>query len=315
MKAFVFPGQGSQKIGMGKEISENFSIARDVFEEVNDALSFNLFALMTEGEADILNLTENAQPALMAVSLANIRVLEQEAGKSITHMADYVAGHSLGEYSALAAAGALSIYDTAQLLQLRGQAMQRAVPKDVGAMAAVLGLNFDEVDKIAINASSKEYIVVAANDNADGQVVLSGHKQAVEKAGQQAKNKGAKRVLPLPVTVPSHSPLMQPAAEEMAQALANVKFSPLLLPLVPNILAEAIDDIHLMPELLVKQLTGTVRWRETIQYLAQNNVKMIVEVGAGKVLTGMTKRIVKDLDMSHIETKDDIDNFLKTKLG
>lgn len=311
MRAFVFPGQGSQKIGMGKEMAQNFSIAREVFEEVNDALSFDLFSLMTEGDAEKLNQTENAQPALMAVSLANLKVLEQEAGQRITDLADYVAGHSLGEYSALAAVGALSVFDTAKLLQLRGQAMQRAVPQGVGAMAAVLGLNFDEVDDLANEASSKEFIVVAANDNADGQVVLSGHKEAVEKAGELAKAKGAKRVLPLPVTVPSHSPLMGPAAEEMAEALTYVKFSPLTLPLVPNVIAEAISDIHAVPELLIKQLTGTVRWRETIQYLAQKDVKTIVEIGSGKVLSGMTKRIVKDLETFNIETKDDIDNYLK----
>ncbi len=311
MKAFVFPGQGSQKIGMGKEIAENFSVAKDVFEEVNEALSFNLFALMTEGDVDTLNLTENAQPALMAVSLANVKVLEKESGRSLADIANYVAGHSLGEYSALAAAGALSVYDTAKLLQIRGRAMQQAVPKDVGAMAAVLGLNFDEVDEIAKEASTKDYIVVAANDNADGQVVLSGNKPAVEKAALIAKDKGAKRVLTLPVTVPSHSPLMQSAAEEMAKALSEVKLSPLSLPLVPNVLAEAIDDVSLMPDLLVKQLIGTVRWRETIAYLAQKNVKTIVEIGSGKVLSGMTKRIVKDLDAFNIETKDDIDNFLK----
>ncbi len=311
MKAFVFPGQGSQKVGMGKEIAQNFSVAREVFEEVNEALSFDLFSLMTEGDSEILNQTENAQPALMAVSLANLKVLEREAGQPITNLAHYVAGHSLGEYSALAAVGALSVFDTAKLLQLRGQAMQRAVPQGVGAMAAVLGLNFDDVDALAKEASSEEYIVVAANDNADGQVVLSGHKQAVEKAGELAKAKGAKRVLPLPVTVPSHSPLMKPAAEEMAEALANIKFSALALPLLPNVSAKAINDVHLIPDLLIKQLTGTVRWRETIQHLAQKDVTAIVEIGAGKVLSGMTKRIVKDLETFNIETKNDIDNFLQ----
>ncbi len=311
MKAFVFPGQGSQKIGMGLEMAENFSVAKHVFEEVNEALSFDLFKLMTTGDAEDLNLTENTQPALMAVSLATLRVLEQETGKSIAHMANFVCGHSLGEYSALAAAGSLSVFDAAQLLRLRGQAMQRAVPKGVGAMAAVLGLNFADVDAIAKAASSAEYIVVAANDNADGQVVLSGHKQAVEKAGELAKEKGAKRVLPLPVSVPSHSPLMQPAADEMAEALANVKWAPLSLPLVPNVLAKAIDDVSLVPELLVKQLIGTVRWRESIAYLAAQDVKTIVEIGTGKVLSGMTKRIVKDVDTMNIETKSDIDNFLK----
>ncbi len=311
MKAFVFPGQGSQKIGMGLEMAENFSVAKHVFEEVNEALSFDLFKLMTTGDAEDLNLTENTQPALMAVSLATLGVLEQETGKSIAHMANFVCGHSLGEYSALAAAGSLSVFDAAQLLRLRGQAMQRAVPKGVGAMAAVLGLNFADVDEIAKAASSAEYIAVAANDNADGQVVLSGHKQAVEKAAELAKEKGAKRVLPLPVSVPSHSPLMQPAADEMAEALASVKWAPLSLPLVPNVLAKAIDDVSLVPELLVKQLIGTVRWRESIAYLAAQDVKTIVEIGTGKVLSGMTKRIVKDVDTINIETKSDIDNFLK----
>lgn len=312
MKAFVFPGQGSQKIGMGKEIAENFASARAVFEEVNDALSFDLYKLMTEGENDALNLTENTQPALMAVSLACLRALEEVSGQKITNLTQMVAGHSLGEYSALAAVDVLSVSDAAKLLRLRGQAMQRAVPAGIGAMAAVLGLNFDDVMEIAKAASTANSIVVAANDNADGQVVLSGNKEAVERAGELAKEKGAKRVLPLPVSVPSHSPLMQPAADEMREAFTNVKFNLLKLPLIANVTASKITNVEDVPNLLVQQLIGTVKWRETVLYMAAQNTDTIVEIGSGKVLSGLARRIDKNIAVANIETPSDIDNYLNS---
>ncbi|MFV0322114.1 MAG: ACP S-malonyltransferase [Alphaproteobacteria bacterium] len=312
MKAFVFPGQGSQKVGMGKDIAENFASARAVFEEVNDALSFDLYKLMTEGDSAELNLTENTQPALMAVSLASLRALEEVSGEKITNLAQMVAGHSLGEYSALAAVDALSISDAAKLLRLRGQAMQRAVPAGVGAMAAVLGLNFDDVMEIAKVATKDGSVVVAANDNADGQVVLSGNKEAVERAAELAKEKGAKRVLPLPVSVPSHSPLMQPAADEMQEAFANIKFNALKLPLIANVTAAKVSDVTDVPKLLVQQLIGTVKWRESVLYMASQNVDTMVEIGSGKVLSGLARRIDKNIAVANIETPADIDNYLNS---
>lgn len=312
MKAFVFPGQGSQKVGMGKDIAENFASARAVFEEVNDALSFDLYKLMTEGDSAELNLTENTQPALMAVSLASLRALEEVSGEKITNLAQMVAGHSLGEYSALAAVDALSISDAAKLLRLRGQAMQRAVPAGVGAMAAVLGLNFDDVMEIAKVATKDGSVVVAANDNADGQVVLSGNKEAVERAAELAKEKGAKRVLPLPVSVPSHSPLMQPAADEMQEAFGNIKFNALKLPLIANVTAAKVSDVTDVPKLLVQQLIGTVKWRESVLYMASQNVDTMVEIGSGKVLSGLARRIDKNIAVANIETPADIDNYLNS---
>ncbi|MFV0432020.1 MAG: ACP S-malonyltransferase [Alphaproteobacteria bacterium] len=311
MKAFVFPGQGSQKIGMGKEMAENFTSARMVFEEVNDALSFDLYELMTQGDAAELNKTANTQPALMATSLAALRALEEASGQKIEELAHMVAGHSLGEYSALAAVDAISVGDAAKLLRLRGQAMQRAVSEGVGAMAVVLGLNFDDVDAIAKEATLiMDNIVVAANDNADGQVVLSGYKAAVEKAGELAKERGAKRVLPLPVSVPSHSPLMSPAFNEMKEALAEITFKPLKLPLIANVTAQKVEDIADMPDLLVQQLVDTVRWRESVQYMASQDIDCLVEIGSGKVLSGLTRRINQDLASANIENPTDIDKFL-----
>ncbi len=313
MKVFVFPGQGSQKIGMGADLMEHSQAARMVFEEINDALSFDLSALMMNGDAEQLNQTENTQPALMAHSLAVIKTLEAESGKKLSDFADFVAGHSLGEYSALAAINALSISECAKLLQLRGQAMQRAVPKGTGAMAAILGMEFAQVQEITAKAStSNDSLVVAANDNGGGQVVISGHKDAVERASELAKEAGAKRALPLPVSVPSHSPLMQAAADEMQEALAAITFNPLEIPLIPNVLAEAISDSNLVADLLVKQLTKTVRWRESMLYLAeQKNVTSLVEAGSGKVLCGMNKRIAADVQTDNLSAMDEILTYLE----
>ncbi len=312
MNVFVFPGQGSQKIGMGADLAQSSSAAKAVFEEVNDALSFNLLNLMTAGSADELNQTENTQPALMAHSLAVIKTIEAESGKKLSNFAHFVAGHSLGEYSALAAIDAISITDTAKLLRLRGLAMQRAVPEGLGSMAAILGLEFDQVHEITHKASTTENIVVAANDNGGGQVVISGHKDAVEKASKLAKEAGAKRVLPLPVSVPSHSPLMQPAADEMQKALSEISFQTFDIPIIPNVLAQATLDTDKIADLLVKQLIGTVRWRESMIYLAEEkNVTSLIEAGTGKVLCGMNKRIAPNVQTFNLSTMDEILTFLE----
>ncbi len=312
MKVFVFPGQGSQKIGMGADLAERSVAARAVFEEINDALSFDLLDLMTGGNVDELNQTENTQPALMAHSLAVIKTIEAESGKKLAHFANFVAGHSLGEYSALAAIGAISIGETARLLRLRGQAMQRAVPKGIGSMAAILGLEFDQVQKITNNISTNDSIVVAANDNGGVQVVISGHKDAVEQASNLAKEAGAKRALPLPVSVPSHSPLMQPAADEMQKALSEISFQAFDIPIIPNVLAKATSDPTQIADLLVKQLIGTVRWRESMIYLAEEKqITSLVEAGTGKVLCGMNKRIAPDVQVCNLGTMDEILAFLE----
>src|SRR5256714_461810 len=263
--AFIFPGQGSQAVGMGKALADKFSAARNVFDAVDDALDEKLTTIMWEGSADRLTLTENAQPALMAVSLAAIRVLESEAGIEIARDATFVAGHSLGEYSALAAAGALSITDTARLLRIRGRAMQAAVPVGAGAMAALLGLEFDAVAAIAAQAAQAQ-VCQAANDNGGGQVVVSGDRAAVERAVEIAKGKGARRAMLLPVSAPFHCALMQPAADVMADALAKIAIKPPLLPLVANVLARPITEPTEILKSLVAQVTGTVRWRESVAF-------------------------------------------------
>jgi [acyl-carrier-protein] S-malonyltransferase len=288
--AFMFPGQGSQAVGMGKSLSENFAAARDVFAEVDAALGQKLSALMWEGPEADLTLTENAQPALMAVSMAVIRVLEAEHGITVANAAAYVAGHSLGEYSALAAAGTFSLADAARLLKLRGQAMQGATPVGTGAMAALLGLDFATAAAAAAEAAQGE-VCQAANDNSDGQVVVSGTKAAVERCAEIAKARGAKRAVMLPVSAPFHCALMQPAADAMAAALANATINAPKVPVVANVTVTPVTAPNEIRDLLVKQVTGTVRWRESIAFMAAEGVTEFIELGAGKVLAGLVKRI------------------------
>ena len=288
--AFTFPGQGSQAVGMGKALAEAFPASRAVFDEVDAALSERLSAIIWDGPGETLQLTENAQPALMAVSLAALRALESEAGFSVARDAAFVAGHSLGEYSALAAAGSLSITDTARLLRTRGLAMQKAVPVGVGAMAALLGLDYDAAVAVASEAAQGQ-VCQAANDNGGGQVVVSGDKAAVDRAVEIAKTKGAKRAMLLPVSAPFHCKLMQPAADAMAEALAGVVINKPACPLVSNVLASAITDPDEIRRRLVEQVTGTVRWRESVAYMAGHGVSRFLEIGAGKVLSGLVKRI------------------------
>ena len=306
--AFVFPGQGSQAVGMGKALAENFAAARNVFDAVDEALGEKLTAIMWEGPADRLTLTENAQPALMAVSLAAMRVLESEAGVDIARDAAFVAGHSLGEYSALAAAGALSIPDTARLLRIRGRAMQAAVPVGAGAMAALLGLEFDAAAAVAAEAA-QGLVCQAANDNGGGQVVVSGDKAAVERAVEIAKGKGARRAMLLPVSAPFHCALMQPAAEAMAGALAEVAVKPPVVALVANVLARPIRDPAEIVKSLIAQVTGTVRWRESVAFMAGAGVDSFYEVGAGKVLSGLVKRIAEGATGTAVGTPEDIAAF------
>lgn len=290
--AFIFPGQGAQAVGMGRDLAEAYPAAKAIFEEVDDALGEKLSTLIWEGPAETLTLTANAQPALMATSLAAMRALEAEG----VTMADakFVAGHSLGEYSALAAAGAISVADTARLLRIRGDAMQAAVPVGVGAMAALLGLDFATAAEVASEAAQGE-VCQAANDNDPGQVVVSGHKAAVERAVELAKAKGAKRAVLLPVSAPFHCALMQPAADRMAEALADVAISAPAAPLVANVRAEAVSDPSEIRDLLVQQVTGSVRWRESVAWMGEQGVSGLVEIGAGKALSGMVRRINREI--------------------
>lgn len=315
-RAFTFPGQGSQAVGMGKELADAFPTAKAVFDEVNDALGQDLSSLMWGGPEEELTLTENAQPALMAVSVAVMRTLESEGGWSLADKASFVAGHSLGEYSALAAAGTFTLADTARLLKIRGRAMQAAVPVGEGAMAAMLGLSFEDAQIVAKEAvaaeAAGEGVCSAANDNADGQVVISGSKAAVERAAVLAKEKGAKRAMLLPVSAPFHCALMQPAAEAMAEALGSVDMKAPCVPVVANVTASAVSDPDEIRKLLVEQVTGMVRWRESVQYLAAQGVTELVETGAGKVLTGLTKRIDKSVGGVAVGTPDGISSFLET---
>ncbi|MEC9267965.1 MAG: ACP S-malonyltransferase [Alphaproteobacteria bacterium] len=308
-RAFVFPGQGSQAIGMGGELADAFVVAREVFEEVDDALGQHLFKLMQEGPDSDLTLTENAQPALMAVSLAVIRVLESEGGKPISDMADCVAGHSLGEYSALAASRALELADTARLLKLRGQAMQAAVPVGEGAMAALLGLDLEQAEAVAAEAAQGE-ICAAANDNAPGQVVISGAASAVERALVIAKEKGAKRAVLLPVSAPFHCELMAPAADKMGRALAETVIQPPAVPLIANVTAARTVDPDMIRRQLVEQVCGRVRWRESVLVMKDLGIDTLVEVGAGKVLSGLAKRIDRDLSGVAINGPADVETFL-----
>ena len=310
--AFVFPGQGSQTAGMGKALAEGFAPARQVFAEVDEALGEKLSQTIFEGPQDTLTLTQNAQPALMAVSLAVMRVLEAEAGLNLAKDAKFVAGHSLGEYSALAAAGTFTIGDAARLLRTRGQSMQKAVPVGLGAMAALLGLDYDTAVAVAAEAAQGE-VCQAANDNGGGQVVVSGNKAAVERAVEIAKTKGAKRAMLLPVSAPFHCALMQPAAEVMAEALSKVQVKAPAVPVVANVKASALSDPQEIVKALVAQVTGTVRWRECVAYMAGQGVTQFYEVGAGKVLTGLVKRIAEGATGSAIGTPDDIAAFKAAK--
>lgn len=305
--AFVFPGQGAQTIGMGKALAEAYPAAQAVFDEVDAALGEQLSALIWEGDIETLTLTQNAQPALMATSMAAMRALEAE-GVAITQAA-FVAGHSLGEYSALAAAGALSVSDTARLLRTRGQAMQSAVPVGQGAMAAILGLDLAAVREVAAEAAQGE-VCQAANDNDPTQVVVSGAKAAVERAAEIAKAKGAKRAVMLPVSAPFHCALMQPAADAMAEALAGVAIQAPAVPLVANVRAEAVSDPDLIRQLLVEQVTGSVRWRESVEYMAAQGVTEIWEIGAGKALSGMVRKINRDIACKPAGTPEDVQKIL-----
>ncbi len=302
-RAFVFPGQGAQAIGMGKALAEAYPVARAVFEEVDEALGEKLSALIWDGDIAELTLTQNAQPALMATSIAALRALETE-GLGIEN-ASFVAGHSLGEYSALCAAGALKLDDTARLLRIRGQAMQEAVPVGVGAMAALLGLDFQAATEVAAEAAQGE-VCQAANDNDPAQVVVSGHKAAVERALEIAKARGAKRALLLPVSAPFHCALMQPAAHVMAEALAAVNIENPVVPVVVNVRAEAVMEADRIRDLLVAQVTGSVRWRESVLWMEQAGVTEFWEIGAGKALSGMIKRIAKEASTRAIGTPEDI---------
>jgi [acyl-carrier-protein] S-malonyltransferase len=306
--AFVFPGQGSQAVGMGKALADTFAVARETFAEVDAALGDKLSVVMWEGPAETLTLTENAQPALMAVSLAAIRVLEREAGLNLERDAKFVAGHSLGEYSALAAAGSLTLADTAQLLRIRGRAMQKAVPVGAGAMAALIGLEFEQVAALAAEAAQGQ-VCQAANDNGAGQVVISGDKIAVERAVEIAKGRGVKRAMLLPVSAPFHCALMQPAADVMAEALTKVAVKPPAVPLVANVLANSISNPADIVRSLVTQITGTVRWRESVTFMAANGVKTFYEVGSGKVLSGLVKRIADGAGGVAIGSPDDVAAF------
>lgn len=306
--AFVFPGQGSQTVGMGKALAANFAAARAVFDEVDSALGAKLSGIIFEGPAETLTLTENAQPALMAVSLAATRVLESEADLDLARDAKFVAGHSLGEYSALAASGAFTLADTARLLRTRGLAMQKAVPVGVGAMAALLGLDFEVASAVAAEAAQGE-VCQAANDNGAGQVVVSGNKAAVERAVEIAKAKGAKRAMLLPVSAPFHCALMQPAAAVMEEALANVHIKPPSVPVVANVLAKPIREPAEIARALVAQVTGTVRWRESVAFMSDAGVQAFYEVGAGKVLSGLIKRIAEGVAANAIGTPEDVAAF------
>src|SRR5438105_697493 len=303
--AFLFPGQGSQAVGMGKGLAATYAAARAVFDEVDAALGDKLSAIMWEGPADRVTLTENAQPALVAVSLAAMRVLEAEAGIDLKRDAAFVAGHSVGEYSALAAAGALTLADAVRLVRIRGRAMQQAVPVGVGAMAALIGADFEQAAAIAAEAAQGE-IVQAANDNGGGQVVVSGHKAAVERAVEIAKGKGVRRAMLLPVSAPFHSALMAPAAEVVCDALAKVAIRPPMVPLVANVLARPTQDPAQIRRGLVAQVTGTVRWRESVAFMAAAGVTTFYEVGSGKVLSGLVRRIAEGASGVSIGTPEDV---------
>ncbi len=310
MLALTFPGQGSQAIGMGKELADAFPEARAVFDEVDDALGEKLSSVIWDGDIDTLTMTANAQPALMAVSLAALRAME--AGGFQVTSANYVAGHSLGEYSALAAAHALTIADTARLLRIRGDAMQAAVPAGKGAMAAIIGLEQPAVEAICLEATEGDNACQIANDNGGGQLVISGHAEAVERASGKAKEAGAKRALQLPVSAPFHSTLMQPAADRMAEALDSVTIEPTIVPLISNVLAEPISHPGDIRKRLIEQVTGRVRWAESVAYMSEQGVRQIWEIGSGKVLTGLARRIDREMDGRAIGSPDDVGSALES---
>jgi [acyl-carrier-protein] S-malonyltransferase len=310
-RAFLFPGQGSQKVGMAKELADAFQVARHVFQEVDDALSQKLSKLMWEGPESDLTLTENAQPAIMAASIAIVRVLEKDMGLDVARHATLVAGHSLGEYSALCAAGAFTLADTARLLKIRGQAMQSAVPVGEGGMTVLIGAEIQQAEDVAKEAAASGGVCVVANDNAPGQVVLSGTLDALGRAGEIAKAKGIKRAMPLAVSAPFHSPLMDPAAERMAEELSRVTIRPLAVPVLANVTAKQASDPDHVRQLLVEQVTGRVRWRESMLALRGLNVDTTVEFGGNKVLTGMAKRIDKELANVTLDTPAELEAFGK----
>ncbi|WP_011581106.1 MULTISPECIES: ACP S-malonyltransferase [Chelativorans] len=310
--AFTFPGQGSQAVGMGRDLAEAFPEARDVFQEVDEALGQSLSKLMWEGPEEELTLTANAQPALMAVSLAAIRVMEK-AGLPLKDKVAYVAGHSLGEYSALAAAGTFSLLDTARLLRIRGNAMQAAVPVGEGAMAAIIGLETADVEDVCLKAANGSVCQIA-NDNGGGQLIISGAKAAVEEAARLAGERGAKRAIMLPVSAPFHSALMEPAAVRMRDALAEVEKHAPSVPVIANVTVSPLSDPQEIAERLVEQVTGRVRWRETVEWFAQNGVDTLYEIGSGKVLTGLARRINRDLNALAVNTPADIEATLKALL-
>ena len=310
-RAFIFPGQGSQAVGMGKAVADAFAAAREVFAEVDEALKQNLSRLMWEGPEADLTLTENAQPAIMAASMAIVRVLEREAQLDLAQHARFVAGHSLGEYTALAAAGSFTLSDAAKLLKTRGQAMQQAIGVGQGAMAALLGIEVSDAEAAAIEAAAQGGICVVANDNAPGQVVISGTKETVERAAEFAKGKGAKRAMMLPVSAPFHCPLMQPAADVMREALAQVTIRPPAAPIVANVTAAQINEPETIRHLLVEQVTSRVRWRESVLTFRHLGVGTTVEFGGNKVLTGMVKRIDRELQTISLDTPADIEAFAK----
>ncbi len=310
MRAFLFPGQGSQAIGMGRDVYDAFSCARDVFGEVDEALQQNLTKLIFEGPDTDLVLTENTQPALMTVSMAFMRVLEQEGGLNLFHAVSYVAGHSLGQYSALCAAGSLNLSDTARLLKIRGQAMQQAVPVGEGSMAALLGLEMADVEKIVTEAA-KDQVCDVANDNSPGQVVISGHRTAIERAVELAKEYGAKRSILLNVSAPFHCSLMKPAQDRMQEALHEVTIGDSSVPLIDNVSIESIQEGEKHRHSLIQQVTNRVRWRESIAIMADLGVTQTIEIGSGKVLTGLSKRIAPSLEAFALNTPYDIESFLK----
>ena len=309
--AFVFPGQGSQFVGMGKELSESFKSAKEVYEEVNEALSQDLFKIMVEGPESELTKTANTQPALMAHSMAVVRVLEKEFGIKLKDKASYVAGHSLGEYTAACAAGVFSLADTARLLRTRGEAMQQAVPLGFGGMAAVLGVSFKDIDALVEACNDENNLCVAANDNSDGQVVLSGHMAAIEKAVAIASEFGAKRCVKLPVSAPFHSPLMQPAAEVMTKALEEVESHSAQIPLIANVTAQVESSKEEIIKNLIKQVTGTVRWRESVNFMKEEGVTDAVELGAGKVLTNIIKRSQPEIHAISVGSSSEIEELAK----
>ncbi len=309
MNFIVFPGQGSQKIGMGKKLSENFPEAKEVFDEVNDALNLNLTKIMWEGSDSEISLTTNAQPGLMACGVAAFRVLSKLKDKNLKQLADYISGHSLGEYTAMTVSQVFSLKECAVLLRLRGEAMQQAVPVGKGAMAALIGVNINQTTEI-IEKAQIHGICDIGNDNADGQIVISGDAEAVENAIEIAKDNGAKRAILLPVSAPFHCRLMQPARETMQEALNNLNFDAPLIPIVSNITALPHSEPSTLRKNLIDQVTGTVRWRETMEFAKNQGVKKITELGSGKVLTGIAKRMIKDISSESFENPEDFDSYL-----